>query len=283
MFEPTCDLAYDIQGQGPVLLLLHGFPQNRSIWRAVAQQLATEFTLVMPDLRGYGQSPKPASDPEHLVYAKRAMAADMIALMDKLGFDQFGVVGHDRGGRVAHRLAADYPSRVNRLMTIDISPTLSMYEQTEMTFAAGYWHWFFLIQPHPLPESLIGHQPDLFMEEFMGKRYPGRHIFAPDSWAQYLAGIKDPACLHAMCEDYRASFGVDLLHDKADRDAKRLLPMPVRVLWGQHGLIQKCFNAIEDWQQVAEHVSGRSIDGGHYLPEECPDEIVAEIRAFFVQ
>jgi haloacetate dehalogenase len=275
------DLSYEVMGQGPVLLLLHGFPQTRAIWRAVAEQLKDRYTLVMPDLRGYGASPKPESDPEHLTYSKRAMANDMAALMDKLGFEKFGVVGHDRGGRVAHRLAADFSSRVTRLMVLDISPTLTMYRQTDMTFAAGYWHWFFLIQQAPLPETLIGAQPEFFMNEFMVKRYPGRHIFAPEAWEQYLACVKDPACLHAMCEDYRASATIDLVHDQEDRDAQRQLPMPMRVLWGQHGMIQKCFSPLKDWSDVATEVSGQPLDAGHYLPEECPQAVAQEIRGFF--
>jgi len=235
----------------------------------------------MPDLRGYGRSPKPASDPAHLTYSKRAMARDLVALMDQLGHAHFGVVGHDRGARVAHRLAADHGARVTRLMLLDIAPTLAMYEQTDMTFAAGYWHWFFLIQAHPLPETLIGQDPVFFMDQFMNKRYPGRHVFEPTRWKSYVAGMQDPACLHAMCEDYRASFTVDLEHDRADRQAQRKLSMPVRVLWGQHGMIQKCFKPLEDWAAVADEVSGQALDSGHYIPEERPEVLQAEIRTFF--
>ncbi|UOD51445.1 alpha/beta fold hydrolase [Orrella daihaiensis] len=274
-------LDYEVCGQGPALLLLHGFPQNRAIWQPIKAALSPHFTLVMPDLRGYGQSPKPASDPAHLTYSKRAMANDLIKLMDELGHVRFGVVGHDRGARVAHRLAADHGERISRLMLLDISPTLAMYEQTDMTFAAGYWHWFFLIQAYPLPETMIGQDPVFFMDQFMVKRYPGRHIFESKRWESYLAGIQDPACLHAMCEDYRASFTIDLEHDRADRQAQRKLQMPVRVLWGQHGMIEKCFKPLEDWAQVASDVSGQTIDAGHYIPEERPEMLQAEIRAFF--
>ena len=274
-------LDYEVCGQGPALLLLHGFPQNRAIWQPIKAALSPHFTLVMPDLRGYGQSPKPASDPAHLTYSKRAMANDLIKLMDELGHVRFGMVGHDRGARVAHRLAADHGERVSRLMLLDISPTLAMYEQTDMTFAAGYWHWFFLIQAYPLPETMIGQDPIFFMDQFMVKRYPGRHIFETKRWESYLAGIQDPACLHAMCEDYRASFTIDLEHDRADRQAQRKLQMPVRVLWGQHGMIEKCFKPLEDWAQVASDVSGQTIDAGHYIPEERPEVLQAEIRAFF--
>lgn len=274
-------LDYEVCGQGPALLLLHGFPQNRAIWQPIKAALSPHFTLVMPDLRGYGQSPKPASDPAHLTYSKRAMANDLIKLMDEIGHVKFGVVGHDRGARVAHRLAADHGERVSRLMLLDISPTLAMYEQTDMTFAAGYWHWFFLIQAYPLPETMIGQDPIFFMDQFMVKRYPGRHIFETKRWESYLAGIQDPACLHAMCEDYRASFTIDLEHDRADRQAQRKLQMPVRVLWGHHGMIEKCFKPLEDWAQVASDVSGQTIDAGHYIPEERPEVLQAEIRAFF--
>jgi len=274
-------LDYEVCGQGPALLLLHGFPQNRAIWQPMIEALSPYFTLVMPDLRGYGQSPKPASDTEHLTYSKRAMANDLVALMDQLGHAEFGVVGHDRGARVAHRLAADHGSRVTRLMLLDISPTLAMYEQTDMTFAGGYWHWFFLIQAHPLPENMIGNDPVFFMEQFMVKRYPGRHVFEPTRWASYLAGMQDPDCRHAMCEDYRASFTVDLAHDRADRQAQHKLAMPLRVLWGQHGMIQKCFKPLDDWAAVASDVSGQAIDTGHYIPEERPDLLQAEILRFF--
>lgn len=274
------ELSYDRLGSGPPLLLLHGFPQTRAIWRAVAQRLSDRFTLVMPDLRGYGASPKPQTDAQHLTYAKRAMANDLVALMDRLGFDEFGVVGHDRGGRVAHRLAADQPHRVSRLMVLDISPTLAMYRQTDMAFAAGYWHWFFLIQPAPLPETLVGAQPEFFMKEFMVKRH-SRQMFDPECWAEYLAAIKNPACLHAMCEDYRAAATIDLVHDQADREAGRKLPMPLRVLWGQHGMIQKCFDPLREWADVADTVTGRALDAGHYIPEECPVEVEQEIDQFF--
>ena len=275
------ELSYLQQGSGPALLLLHGFPQNRSIWRRVCEQLSGSFTLIMPDLRGYGQSPKPASDAHHENYSKRTMARDLIALMDRLGIAQFGVVGHDRGGRVAHRLAADFPHRVQRLMLLDISPTLKMYEQTDMKFALGYWHWFFLVQAAPLPEQLIGADPQGFMESFMIKRYSGRSVFEPQNWAQYLEAIKDPACLHAMCEDYRASVTVDLEHDRADRAKGARLSQPLRVLWGQHGMIERCFDPINDWLEVAQSVSGRALDAGHYLPEERPEEVASEIGRFF--
>lgn len=278
---PEVELSFEKAGQGPVLLMLHGFPQNRSIWRRVAQILSDQYTLIMPDLRGYGQSPKPAGDAKHENYAKRTMARDLVALMDRLGIDRFDVIGHDRGARVAHRLAADYPQRVQRLMLLDISPTLKMYENTNLQFAVGYWHWFFLVQAAPMPERLIGADPQAFLESFMIKRYPGRAVFEPQSWAQYVAGVKDPACLHAMCEDYRASVSIDLEHDRQDRAQGRKLVQPLRVLWGQHGMIERCFDPVNDWLEVADHVTGRPLDAGHYLPEECPQEVAQEIRQFF--
>jgi haloacetate dehalogenase len=166
-------------------------------------------------------------------------------------------------------------------MLLDISPTLKMYEQTDMKFALGYWHWFFLVQPAPLPEQLIGADPQGFMESFMIKRYAGRTVFEPENWAQYLEGIKDPASLHAMCEDYRASVTIDLEHDRADRAKGAKLSQPLRVLWGQHGMIERCFDPINDWLEVAQSVSGRVLDAGHYLPEEQPQEVAQEIRRFF--
>jgi haloacetate dehalogenase len=274
-------LHYERMGSGPPLLLLHGFPQTHLIWEEVATYLSASYTLIMPDLRGYGASPKPESDAQHLTYSKRAMAADLIALMYELGYERFGVVGHDRGARVAHRLAMDHSQWVDKLMLLDISPTLTMYEQTDMVFAAGYWHWFFLVQQAPLPETMIGRDPVFFMEQFMVKRYPGRHIFAPHRWQAYLEALSDPACIHAMCEDYRASIGVDLEHDRYDRQQGLQLSMPVHVLWGAHGMIQKCFHPLQDWSAVAKHVRGRALDAGHYLPEECSKEVALEIQAFF--
>jgi len=274
------EIACQFGGFGPPLLLLHGFPQTKAIWQQVAPALANQFTVVVADLRGYGESSKPHGKPDHSSYSKRSMAADQHALMTTLGHHQFFLLGHDRGGRVSHRLAADFPESVKRLMVLDISPTLSMYENTSMDFAKGYWHWFFLIQAEPIPETMIGANPEFWLKNHMG-RHAGTGIFSPERWAEYLAGASNPKSMHAMCEDYRAAATIDLVHDREDRDAGKFLPMPLRVLWGEHGLVNKCFNPLEDWQKVAKEVSGKAVPCGHYIPEELPDDLVKEAIAFF--
>ena len=274
------EIACQTAGSGPALLLLHGFPQTKAIWRHVAPELAKRFSVVVTDLRGYGASSKPVGAPDHSTYSKRSMAADQHAVMQALGHKKFSVLGHDRGGRVSHRLAMDFPESVERLMVLDISPTLTMYENTTMEFAKGYWHWFFLIQPHPIPETLIGVNPEFWLRNHMG-RHAGTEIFDAQSWAEYLAGASNPESMHAMCEDYRAAASIDLIHDRADRDAGKMLAMPLRVLWGEHGLVSKCFTPIEDWTRVAKTVSGKSVPSGHYIPEELPQELLAEAELFF--
>jgi len=273
-------ISYLIGGNGPPLLLLHGFPQTKAIWSEVAPDLAKHFTVVAADLRGYGASSKPHGNVDHSTYSKRSMAADQHALMKSLGFNQFYLLGHDRGGRVSHRLAMDFPESVLRLMVLDISPTLTMYEKTTMEFAKGYWHWFFLIQPEPVPETMIGANPEYWLKNHMG-RHAGTGIFSPDRWAEYLAGASDSAGMHAMCEDYRAAASIDLIHDREDRAVGKKLQMPLKVLWGEHGLVNKCFKPLDDWAGVANEVSGKAVPSGHYIPEEIPDLLLAEAKAFF--
>jgi len=274
-------IAYQMAGNGPPLLLLHGFPQTKIIWHAIAPELAKNFTVIASDLRGYGESSKPSSTDDHDSYSKRSMAGDQVALMASLGFAQFALVGHDRGGRVAHRLAMDHPQAVSKLMVLDICPTLSMYEQTSMVFAKGYYHWFFLIQPHPIPEKMIGADVRFFMNQYMGNRYAGQDVFLDACWDEYIHAMENPACLHAMCEDYRAAAGIDLIRDQADRESGKKLTMPLRVLWGAKGLVNACFDPLFDWGKVALDVSGKALDCGHYIPEESPAELLHEIRTFF--
>ena len=274
------EIACQIGGSGPALLLLHGFPQTKAIWHRVAPALANNFTVIASDLRGYGESSKPHGKNDHSTYSKRSMASDQHGLMKDLGHHQFFLLGHDRGGRVSHRLAADYPESVLSLMVLDISPTLTMYEQTSMDFAKGYWHWFFLIQPEPIPETLIGANPEFWLKNHMG-RHAGTGIFTADRWNEYLAGASNPQSMHAMCEDYRAAATIDLVHDRADRAANKLLEMPLRVLWGEHGLVNKCFKPLEDWQKVAKTVSGKAVSCGHYIPEEMPELVIEEAKSFF--
>lgn len=274
------DIECQIGGSGPALLLLHGFPQSKAIWHRVAPELAKQFTVIASDLRGYGASSKPSGKADHSTYSKRSLAADQHALMKALGYDNFFLIGHDRGGRVSHRLAMDFPDSVKKLMVLDISPTLQMYENTTMEFAKGYWHWFFLIQPSPVPETLIGANPEYWLKNHMG-RHAGTGIFTPECWSEYLAGIANPGSLHSMCEDYRAAASIDLEHDREDRDAGKKLTMPLRVLWGEHGLVNRCFKPIEDWKRVAIEVSGQSVPCGHYIPEELPELVISEAKSFF--
>jgi haloacetate dehalogenase len=236
----------------------------------------------MPDLRGYGDSDKPAGDAEHATYSKRAMAADMHALMRSFGFENYMVCGHDRGGRVAHRLALDVPQAVERLMVLDISPTLTMYERTTMEFARLYYHWFFLIQPAPLPERLIGADPGLYLRTKLSVWGSSARIFDPRAFAEYERCFADPAAIHAMCEDYRAAASIDLEHDRAD--AARRIACPVHVLWGARGVVHRLFSPITDWQaKCAAEVTGGSTPGGHYIPEESPELLVEALLAFFAR
>ena len=268
-------------GQGAPLLLLHGHPQSHVMWHLVASELAKHFTVVMTDLRGYGDSVRAPADAEHLNYAKRAMALDVIAVMKHYGFDRFQVMAHDRGARVAHRLAVDHPEAVQRLLVLDIAPTLAMYDHTTDAFARAYWHWFFLLQPAPLPESLIELDPVRYMRSLMGKRHAGLDAFTPAALAEYERCALIPGTATSMCEDYRAAATVDLVHDRADVAAGRKLTQPLRVLWGEHGVVDKCFDVLDLWRERATNVSGTSLPCGHYIAEEAPQALLAEALAFF--
>ena len=272
-----------IGGSGPPLLLLHGFPQTHLMWRKVAPALAERFTVVATDLRGYGDSSKPPGDPEHLNYSKRVMAADQATVMSTLGFERFAVCGHDRGARVAHRLAVDHSHRVARLAVLDIAPTLAMYRATDMAFARAYYHWFFLIQPAPFPESVIGAAPAQFLRHHMGGRHAGLAPFQPDALEEYERCFSDPATVHACCEDYRAAASIDLVHDEADVGAGRRLECPLLVLWGEHGVIGRQFDALACWRAVADDVRGGPLACGHYLAEEAPDVLVSALLPFLCE
>jgi haloacetate dehalogenase len=269
-----------VGGTGPALLLLHGYPQTHALWHKVAPRLARRFTVVAADLRGYGESGKPPTDERHAPYSKREMAKDLVATMSALGFERFFLAGHDRGGRVAHRLAMDHPSAVAKLAVLDISPTLAMYEQTDMAFASAYWHWFFLIQKAPIPEQMIGADAQFYLRRKMGEGAAGMKPFAPEAWAEYVRCFTKET-IHASCEDYRAAAGIDLEHDRADREEKHRLACPLLVLWGANGVVERCFKPLEDWGRVAINVRGRALPAGHYLPEEVPDLVVAEFESFF--
>jgi haloacetate dehalogenase len=264
----------------PPLLLLHGFPQTHAIWHRLADRLRRRFTLVMPDLRGYGDSDKPAGSADHSTYSKRTMARDALELMRGLGHEAFFVCGHDRGGRVAHRLALDHPRAVRALMLLDISPTATMYERTTMEFARLYYHWFFLIQPAPLPETLIGAAPLFYIRNKLGGwGSGGGGFFDRGALAEYERCFTSEG-IHAMCEDYRAAASVDLEHDRADAASR--IACPVRVLWGERGVVHRLFTPVEDWRaKSAADVSGRALPCGHYIPEEAPALLADEIESFF--
>ncbi len=267
----------------PALLLLHGFPQTHAIWHRIAQHLAKDYLLIMPDLRGYGDSAKPAGEADHGNYSKRAMASDMTQLMTALGFERFFLCGHDRGGRVAHRLAVDHPARVRKLCVIDIAPTLDMYNATDMTFARHYYHWFHLIQPAPLPEAMIGGDPRLYLHTKLGGWGANglAHIEA-QALSEYERCFCRPEAIHAACEDYRASAGIDLDHDRESRARGEKIACDVLALWGQNGLVGRLFKPIELWQvQCAARVIGEAMPSGHFIPEELHRETADALRAFF--
>jgi haloacetate dehalogenase len=266
-------------GSGPALLLLHGYPQTHALWHKVAPRLAERYTVVAADLRGYGDSGKPDTTADHAPYSKRAMAQDMAEVMTALGHERFFLAGHDRGGRVAHRLALDHADRVRKLAVLDIAPTREMYRDTTDAFARAYWHWFFLITPAPFPERMIGSDPDAYWLKKCGSGAAGLTPFAPAALAEYLRCFRDPAVIHASCEDYRAAATIDIAHD--DADGGRKLACPLRVLWGQNGVIASCFDALALWRERATDVSGRALPGGHYLAEELPEEVTEEFEAFF--
>jgi haloacetate dehalogenase len=276
-------LAYRTHGRAdaPALLLLHGFPQSHVLWWRVAQRLQNDFFMVMPDLRGYGDSFKPADEPEQAQMSKRAMAADMVSLMQALGHERFFLCGHDRGGRVSHRLALDHSGSVKKLCVLDIAPTYDMYAMTTMEFARAYYHWFHLIQPEPLPERMIGGDPIHYLHKKIGGwGNSGLSIFEPDALAEYERCFTAES-IHTMCEDYRAAAGIDMKHDQLSRQRGEKVACDLLVLWGERGVVNRHFKPIELWQaQCAGQVSGQTLPCGHYLPEECPDEVAAQLRNF---
>ena len=268
-------------GQGEPVLLLHGYPQTMACWHQIAPELAKHYTVVCADLRGYGGSSKPKGLPDHSNYSKRAMALDMVEVMEKLGHTRFHLVGHDRGGRVAHRLARDHGKRVQTLTVLDISPTLKMFESTDLAFATAYYHWFQMLQPAPLPEKMLQGIVPFNILGRVGRAEPDLSAFSPAAVREYVKAFKDPKAIHASCEDYRAAGTIDLVHDR--RDLHKKLKMPVHALWGKKGVIHKMFNCLEDWREVAENVSGGPVNCGHFIPEEAPAKTLSEIRRFIRQ
>ena len=269
-----------IGGKGPPILLLHGYPQTHVMWHKTANKLAKSFTIIVADIRGYGSSFVLKSDKKHLNYSKREMAKDMVQLMDKLGFKKFFIAGHDRGGRVAHRMARDFRKKVIAMSVLDICPTLDMYEQTEKNFAKAYFHWFFLIQPKWLPERMIISDPRKWMKSCLDK-WSGNNKFGKVEKI-YLKSFQQKKRIHATCEDYRASATIDLEHDKKDR--KKLLNIPIQVLWGSNGVVGKQFNSLKIWRKYTKNkVYGAAIKSGHFIPEQNPKETIKHLKNFFIK
>ena len=276
----TVHAVIDDHSGGPPLLLLHGHPQTHVIWHLIAPTLAEKFTVIAADLRGYGDSLKPDGLPDHSNYSKRTMAADQVAVMRHFGLERFRVVAHDRGARVAHRMALDHPAAVEKLVTLDIAPTLAMYEQTNMAFAQAYWHWFFLIQPKPLPETMLERDPEFYLRSVMARGPEGLKKFAADAFSEYVRCAKLPNAMHGTCEDYRAAATIDLDHDRADRAAGNKITCPLLALWGRDGVIEKCFKPLDIWRQYATDVQGFALPCGHYIPEEAPQALLSALHEF---
>jgi haloacetate dehalogenase len=266
-------------GTGPPVLLLHGYPQTHAMWHRVAPLLAEDFTVVAADLRGYGDSPTPFGEEDHSTYSKRSMAGDQVSVMDALGFGTFAVVGHDRGGRVAHRMTLDSPERVEKLAVLDIVPTLHIFETVDSNLATSYYHWFFLIQPYDLPETLIGGDPAYYLRRKLGGWGTALEMFAPEALAEYERCF-DGATIHASCEDYRAAASIDLEHDREDRARGRRVECPLLALWGGRGVMEKTYEVETVWREYGTNVSGRPLDAGHFLAEERPEETALELRGF---
>ena len=275
-FEPlkinTGDVEINLKrgGKGKPVLLLHGYPETHVMWHKLASRLAQKYTVVLTDLRGYGDSSSPTGAQDHSNYSKRVMALDQVMVMEKLGYKTFDIVGHDRGARVAHRLMRDHPNRINRGAIMDIMPTLDTYEKTDMIFARGYYHWFFLIQPPDLPEHLIGVDPEYFVRKCLNSWGRNPDSFSDDAVKEYVRCFSKPEVIHSTCEDYRASATIDLEHDRQDRSKK--IECPLLVLWGGKSFISRAYDVLGIWSKYASHVEGSPIPSGHFLPEEAPEE-----------
>ncbi len=274
-----------VGGNGPPLLLLHGFSQMHVMWHRVAPKLAEKFTLVIADLPGYGWSDIPKSDADHTPYTKRVMAQTMIEAMEKLGHVRFALAGHDRGGRVAYRLALDHPGRLSRLAVLDILPTYEYWARMDRVYALKIYHWTLLAQPEPLPEMLLGGNPEGYLKNKLTSWLKSKDLktFDPRALAHYIAAFNDPARIHAMCEDYRAGAYADYEDDKADRDAGRKITVPMLALWGDSGIAQSAATPLDTWQSWATNVCGMPINSGHFLTEEDPEATAAQLLAFFAE
>lgn len=264
-------------GSGPPLLLLHGYPETHMMWGKIAEDLAKDFTVVAPDLRGYGESSKVAANADHESYSKRAMARDAVALMKHLGFDRFNLAGHDRGGRVAYRLALDHPEAAAKVSILDIIPTADVWKRADQRFALGYWHWSFLAQSAPFPEHIIARDP----EAVLFRIARDKQIFAADAYADYMKSFQDPGTITAICEDYRAGASYDIAADEADRGQRKIV-CPVQVLWGSKAALAAWYDVLAIWREWADDVQGHAIEAGHFIPEENPSETLKALRGFFL-
>lgn len=269
------------RGTGLPLLLLHGYPETHCMWHQVAPELAEEFSVVCADLRGYGDSSKPDGAADHSNYSKRVMAGDMLEVMAALGHRHFSIGAHDRGARVGYRLALDHPTAVKRLALLDIVSTKAVYEKDGMALASAYFHWYFLIQARPLPETLIGHNPAVWLNHTFRKLSSRPGAFSDSMIAEYLRTFGTPEGIHASCEDYRAGATVDLDNDRADVAAGRKITCPTLILWGAHGVVGRLFQPLEAWRDLVVSPVGGAIDCGHFIPEEAPAETVRALREFF--
>ena len=259
-------------GSGPPLLLLHGNPQTHAMWNRVAPALAERFTVIAPDLRGYGGSFKPEATKDHAPYSKREMAKDLVAVMEHFGHRRFKVGSHDRGARLAHRVALDHPERVEKLAVLDIVPTIEHFERANMEFAMGYYHWFWFAQPHPIPESVISAAPDVWFHAHTSRSPKPTNIFHPDALADYLHYARQADTTRGMCEDYRAAATIDLVHDRESRAAGKKVQCPMLVLWGTNGKIGEWYEPLTLWQSYcANTVTGGPVKAGHYIAEEAPE------------
>jgi haloacetate dehalogenase len=267
-------------GQGPPLLLLHGYPQTSAMWHRVAPGLAERFTVVAADLRGYGRSSRPPSDPAHHAYSKRVMARDLVQVMGELGLGAFAVAGHDRGGRVGYRMALDHPARVTRLAVLDIVPTHVMWQRMDRELALATWHWLFLAQPDGLPEAMIGADPGWWVRQALGRWTGDPGAFDPEAVEEYVTCFSDPEAIHASCEDYRAGATVDDEQDAADLGRRRIA-CPVLVLWGEQGIARRAEDPLAGWRPWCDDVRGQGVPCGHFLPEEAPAETLAALTGFF--
>jgi haloacetate dehalogenase len=275
-------IRYRRAGSGPALLMLHGNPQTHAMWHKVAPKLVEQFNVICPDIPGYGKSFKLPVSEDHKAYSKVNMARDLINFMDILGYKEFFIVAHDRGARIAHRLALDFPNRIIKIILLDIIPTIEHFERTNMEFAMGYYHWFWLAQRNPIPESVINKAPEEWFFAHTSREEKNKDFFHPMALRDYLDCVKNPETIIAICEDYRAAATIDLIDDKESREKNIKIKVPLLVLWGKKGKIEQWYKPLSIWQNYCSYdVKGHAINSGHYIAEESSDEVIKNILIFF--